>query len=190
MTYAEQRDAIEALRARMSGLRDEIRELQAGIEGETVADYTFETPDSAVRLSDLFGDKTDLLVIHNMGRACPYCTLWADGLNGVYPHLADRAAFVVTSPDPPDVQAEFATSRGWRFPMASHRGTNFASDMGYGSAEAGWQPGVSAFQRRGDAIVRVSNTHFGPGDQFACIWHLFDLFPEGATGWQPKYRYA
>ena len=80
---------------------------------------------------------SDLFVIHNMGRSCPNCTLWADGFNGIYPHIADRAAFVVASPDPPDVQQSFAASRGWRFPMVSHQGSSFAADMGYRSA-IGW----------------------------------------------------
>ena len=36
-----------------------------------------------------------LLMIHNMGEACRYCTLWADGFNGFLPHLEDAlsAAF-------------------------------------------------------------------------------------------------
>ena len=42
--------------------------------------------------------KRDLIVIHNMGASCPYCTLWADGFNGIYDHLADRAAFVALQP--------------------------------------------------------------------------------------------
>jgi len=190
MSYRERRDAIEALRARMAVLRDEIRTLQREIEPEPVTDYTLETAAGPRALSELFGERDDLLVIHNMGRACPYCTLWADGLNGVYDHLADRAAFVVTSPDTPEVQRDFAASRGWRFPMASHRGTSFATDMGFGNEADGWEPGVSALQRRDGRIVRVSHTHFGPGDQFAAIWHLFDLFPEGPAGWSPKYAYA
>lgn len=70
-----------------------------------------------VRLSDLFGRHEDLMVVHNMGSSCPGCTLWADGYNGVHHHVVTRAAFVVSSPDPPDVQEAFAASRGWRFLM-------------------------------------------------------------------------
>ena len=64
------------------------------------------------------------------GRGCVYCTMWADGFNGVVPHLEDRAAFVVVSPDEPHVQAEFAASRGWRFRMVAAR-SDFTGDMGY-----------------------------------------------------------
>ena len=190
MNYRESSAALEAYRGRIAGLRREMRDIQAKAEPETVADYTFATPDGPTRLSDLFGGKKDLFVIHNMGASCPACTLWADGYNGIYDHLANRAAFVVSSPDAPDAQRRFAASRGWRFPMVSHAGTNFAADMGYRSESGGWLPGVSVFRREADRIVRVSDTHFGPGDDFCSLWHFWEMLPEGADGWRPKFNYA
>jgi predicted dithiol-disulfide oxidoreductase (DUF899 family) len=89
---------------------------EASLEPEEVSDYTFATADGTVRLSALFSGNRDLIVIHNMGTTCPYCTLWADGFNGISDHLASRAAFVVSSPDRPEVQKKFAAGRGWRFP--------------------------------------------------------------------------
>ena len=103
-----------------------------------------------------------------------------------------RAGFIVSSPDAPDAQLKFANSRGWRFRMVSHAGTNFAQDMGYFVAEGdptGWQPGISAFRKDGDRIVRVSDTPLGPGDVFCAAWHIFDLLPAGAAGWEPQYNY-
>jgi hypothetical protein len=46
------------------------------------------------------------------------------------------------------------------------------------------------FRRQNGGIVRVSNAPFSPGDDFCSVWHFFDLIPEGAAGWQPKYKYA
>jgi predicted dithiol-disulfide oxidoreductase (DUF899 family) len=51
-------------------------------------------------------------------------------------------------------------------------------------------PGVSVFKRKGDKVMRVADTAFKPGDDFCGVWHLFDLIPEGAAGWQPEFRYA
>jgi len=48
---------------------------------------------------------------------------------------------------------------------------------------------VSVFKKQGGKIVRVADTSFGPGDDFCSIWHFFDLLPEGAADWQPKYKY-
>jgi hypothetical protein len=45
-------------------------------------------------------------------------------------------------------------------------------------------------RRQNEGIVRVSDAPFSPGDDFCSVWHFFDLIPEGAAGWQPKYKYA
>ena len=189
MSYRDTAENLAALRGQIAELRRKMRDAQASVEPEPVQDYQFATSKGAVRLSQLFGSKRDLFVIHNMGRSCPQCTLWADGFNGIYPHIADRAAFVVASPDPPDVQQSFATGRGWRFLMVSHEGSDFAADMGYRSATGGWLPGVSVFRGEGDIIVRVADTGFEPDDDFCALWHLLNLLPEGAAGWQPKFAY-
>jgi len=160
-----------------------MRALQQSVEPEEVADYRFAGAGGPVRLSELFGDKDTLFVIHNMGKSCPNCTMWADGFNGVLPHLESRAAFVVTSPDDPATQAEFAGSRGWKFRMVSHQGSDFAADMGYRGEGGGWMPGVSVFKRIDGKIMRVSDAAFDQGDDFCAVWHLFDLIPEGTAGW-------
>jgi hypothetical protein len=72
--------------------------------------------------------------------------------------------------------------------MVSHRDSTFAADMGYRSDD-GWLPGVSVYKKQGEKIVRVADTSFGPGDDFCSIWHFFDLLPEGAADWRPRYKY-
>ncbi|HEY3798989.1 MAG TPA: DUF899 family protein [Caulobacteraceae bacterium] len=199
MTYADSMSALRAKRNDLLALHGEIRELQKKVEPQPVEDYVFEGWSGPVRLSELFGDKRDLFVIHNMGTTCRYCTMWADGFNGVYDHLADRAAFALASPNTTDVQKQFARSRGWRFPMVSHAGSNFTRDMGYrlekgdedGEDRSRWVPGVSVFQKRADgSIVRVSDTDLGPHDDFCSVWHFLDMLPEGDAGWEPKFRYG
>jgi len=180
---------LAAYRKNIAEIRARMRATLAEIEPEEVRDYEFSTLDGRRKLSDLFGKKTELFLIHNMGRKCSNCTLWADGFNGIYHHLADRASFVISSPDAPAVQQEFAASRGWRFPMVSHQGTSFATDMGYGSEESGWMPGISVFRRDNGRILRLSDTGFHPFDDFSTVWHILDLLPEGRAGWSPKFTY-
>jgi predicted dithiol-disulfide oxidoreductase (DUF899 family) len=180
---------LAAYREQIAGLREKMRSVQASIEPEEVADYEFATPDGKVRLSSLFGDKDTLFVIHNMGTSCASCTMWADGFNGVFEHLRDRAAFVVSSPDSPECQKSFAAGRGWRFPMVSVQGTNFAENSGYW-IDGRPMPGVSVFKHRGGKILRVADSGFSDGDDFCSVWRLFDLTPEGAAGWRPKFRYG
>src|SRR5262249_48480869 len=175
MSYKHTAEKLADYRRQIGELRQKMRDVQAAVEPEPVKDYTFQRAGGeSVRLSELFGDKADLFVIHNMGQSCPYCTLWADGFNGAYAHLSNRAAFVVSSPDTPEKQRKFAESRHWTFPMVSHEGTTFAEDVGY-RQDGGWMPGVSVFRRQNGGIVRVSDAPFSPGDDFGSVWHFFDL---------------
>ena len=168
-----------------------LAELRQCIPQERFEDHTFLTWDSQqVRLSELFGDKEDLILIHNMGASCSYCTMWADGFNGIFDHLEDRAAFVVVSPDDPETQMQFALSRGWKFRLISAQGNSFNQRAGFDTPE-GLMPGVSTFYKDKDGeIYRVSHAEFGPGDDFCSTWHFFDLLKGGAKGWEPKHHYT
>jgi predicted dithiol-disulfide oxidoreductase (DUF899 family) len=188
MKYPDAAQQLADYRRQIADIRTRMRATQAEAEPQEIPDYEFQTSEGPVRLSQLFGDHEHLIVIHNMGKSCPACTMWADGYNGIHHHVITRAAFVVSSPDPPQVQREFAASRGWRFPMVSHAGSTFAADMGFRS-DKGWKPGVSVFRREGGRIFRVSDTTFSPGDDFCAVWHFFDLLPGGRGDWWPKIRY-
>jgi len=191
--YQNTMSAINERREQILKLNQEIRTLQAEVEPQPVDEYTFASTDGEVRLTDLFGDKDTLYVVHNMGRGCVYCTQWADGFNGLLTHLEDRAAFVVSSPDTPAEQAEFAANRGWQFRMISLPDDEFAEHMGFVQemeGEKGLWPGVSVFQKHDNGVVRVSNTFFGPGDSFNSVWHFLDMLPDGASGWTPRFNYT
>jgi predicted dithiol-disulfide oxidoreductase (DUF899 family) len=189
MKYADGSARIVEYRQQIAAIRQKIRDTQQTVEPQRVEDYEFRTAAGTVRLSQLFGKFDDLIMIHNMGTTCSSCTMWADGYNGIHHHVATRAAFVISSPDTPEVQSAFAASRGWTFPMVSHHGSTFAADMGYRSSKGGWQPGVSVFQRQGQDILRVSDARFSPHDDFCVVWHMFDLLPGGASGWVPRRQY-
>src|SRR5207237_10511555 len=119
-----------------------------------------------VKLSKLFGKSNDLILVHNMGSQCPYCTLWADGFNGLVKHLEDRTSFVVVSPDTPKIQKEFAKSRGWKFRMLSGHGTSFIKDMGFEKPKPGFMNGVSVFRKQKYArILRVAVDQLCPGGE-------------------------
>lgn len=189
MPYRDTTVKLAGYRREIATLRGKMRELQKNVEPEEVADYRLAGANGPVHLSELFGGKDALIVIHNMGKSCPNCTMWADGFNGVLPHLENRAAFALTSPDDPATQAEFAASRGWHFRMVSHQGTDFARDMGYRSDEEGWLPGISVFRKEGGRILRVSDQRLAPGDDFCAVWHFFDMIPEGPAGWRARFTY-
>jgi len=181
---------IISLQEKLKQARTELQQAMAEEAQGEVRDYAFSTLKGPAALSSLFAGKRDLLMIHNMGTHCSSCTMWADGFNGLYPHVSARASFVVSSPNSPAEQSEFAASRGWVFPMVSTQGTRFAADMGFENAKGQAMPGVSALQKQDGRIVRVSAAGFDTGDEYCSVWRLFDLLPEGVDGWRPKKSYG
>lgn len=165
-----------------------LNELRRATPPEPVKNYTFATSTGPATLLQLFGDQTTLLALHNMGQGCRYCTLWADGLNGLVAHLESQFAFVLLSKDPPEVQRAFANARGWRFRTASHAGTDYLREQSVipGSANA---PGLVCYQRRGDHVFKTNTTAFGPGDLYSPIWHMMALAGVGEDQWTPQYSY-
>lgn len=183
---SEELKRLEAEMAALSRRINEVRRREREIAH--VREYELRTvEDATVRLSELFGGKRDLIVIHNMGRKCPYCTLWADGFIGFSRHLNDRASFVLCSADEPATAKAFAASRGWPFRVVSGHGSAFAHDMGFEPKPGEVWPGVSTFHRAADGTIsRVAAAGFGPGDSFCSIWHVFELLKDGPGSWEPK----
>ena len=182
---------IDELEYQLQELKQKLAELRRQRPREEVSDYQLlDSEGREASLSSLFGDQSSLILVHNMGRDCTYCTMWADGFTGLLPHLKSRAAFVLTSPDKPEAQKEVVQSRGWNFPVYSTAGTSFTTDMGFNDEKEGLMPGVSVFTKETDGkIYRVSRAEFGPGDNFCAVWHFFDLLPEGIDGWEPRLSY-
>ncbi len=180
--------------ANLQEAKQRMVEVSRRIGPERVEDYELQGREGSVRLSEMFGDKQDLILIHNMGSECPYCTMWADEFQGVLRHLQDRAGFVVVSPNSVDVQQALRKKRGWTFEMYSAEGTSFIRDMGFESDGVSYNsnamPGVSTFRKNADgAIDRIARDFFGPGDLYCGAWHLFDLLADGADGWEAKLEY-
>jgi predicted dithiol-disulfide oxidoreductase (DUF899 family) len=178
---------IEDLERRIEALKVERSAARRRRVPEPIADHEVGTSEGTRRLSELFGAHDDLLLVHNMGRTCPYCTLWADGLVGLLPHLATRAAVALLTPDTPAVQRTFAASRGWPFVMASDPTRVVARDLGFATEDGQSLPGVSALHRAPDgSLTRSGRAEFGPGDDYCAVWPLFDLLRGGAEGWAPR----
>lgn len=186
-----QNKELAAISEQIEALQKRRREIYSESTGEVVQDYQFKNQDGTeIRLSELFGDRDELIVVHNMGRRCTYCTLWADGFNGLWKHVGNRAPFIVISPDEPDIQCEFANSRGWTFPMASCAGSTFTKDMNMEEATGEFWPGISTFTKAQDGTIRRhAYSYLGPGDPFCSAWHMFDMLPAGENDWSPKYEY-
>ena len=181
-------DRIVELEQQISELMAELHALQKANPGTPVPNYPFETMAGATTLLDLFGDRDQLLAIHNMGQGCRYCTLWADGFNGLLPHLESALAVALLSKDAPETQRRFANARGWRFQLASHGGGNYIREQSVMGGDDN-TPGAVVYERDGNTILRKNACVFGPGDIYCPMWTLLGLAGLGEADWTPQFSY-
>ena len=179
---------ISELESRIFELMTKLNELRKSSAGEEVRNYSFTTINGETSLLKLFGEKKQLLVIHNMGQGCRYCTLWADGFNGFLKHLESVMSVVLVSKDPPELQRQFANSREWRFRLASHGGGEYMSDQ-IDADGAVNMPGAVVYERDGNNIMRKNSCLFGPGDIYCSMWSLLGLAGLSEADWTPQYNY-
>lgn len=176
------------LEQQIAELTQKLNVLRKASKPEEIPNYTFTTLNGETTLLDLFGDKDTLLMIHNMGQGCRYCTLWADGFNGLLTHLESVMSVVLVSKDSPETQRRFANSRGWRFHLASHGGGDYIREQTVmdGSDNV---PGAVVYEREGNKAYRKNNCTFGPGDIYCSMWSLLGLAGLGEEDWTPQYTY-
>ncbi len=188
------KEKIQQLQKEIEEKRKELVQLRQEQTPEEIKNYILKTKEGKdISLLNLFGEADELLVIHNMGKECRYCTMWADGFRGFSEIISDRMPWVLTSPNSPEVLKEFSENRNWNFRVASFHNTDFGFDLGYETRKDGrksFQPGVSSLIKKEGKIYRIAHDSFGPGDYYNAAWHFFDLFPKGDNGWIPKYDYT
>lgn len=186
MSFAE----IKKVETELYELTLKLNSLRRDNVGQEVPNYEFKTLEGTVKLSDLFAGKSQLMVIHNMGQGCRYCTLWADGLNPFIEHLETAMSVVLVSKDDPQTQRRFANSRGWRMRMASHGGGAYMQEQSVVSeSDKKNAPGVSVYEMRNGKIVLKNRTSFGPYDQFCSVWNFLSLAGQNVETWTPQYDY-
>ena len=171
---------LAAIGKKIGALEKQAQSIRAKAPKARVADYALTRADgSKVKLSELFGANDKLVLVHNMGKTCPYCTMWADGFNALWKHVTDKAAFALVNNDEPADQARVAEARGWSFPMVSARGTTMFRDLGFADAKGEWYPGVSTLVRKKNGTIeRYGAATFGPGDKFNSVFSFFELLPK------------
>lgn len=170
---------IENLEKEIAQKKKELAKMRLDLPPVTIEDYTFNRrTGEKVKLSDLFEGHPYLVLIHNMGQSCKYCTMWANGFEGIYKHFSDKAGFVLVNNDSIDTQTAFAEKQGWTFPMVSAVETNFVDDLGF-KGEKSLQPGVSTLRKDSNGKIQLlAQAMFGPGDDFCSVWHFYDMLPE------------
>lgn len=167
----------------------ELNEKRKQTSGTEVSDYLFDTSAGEQNLSSFFGHHKKLLVIHNMGEACRFCTLWGDGISAFLPHLESAMSVVMVSKDTSEQQRLFANSRGWRMQMASHSGGAYMTEQIAVEGMGTNMPGAACYEKQGDKIVKTNSSLFGPNDLYCPMWHFLGMAGITHEDWTPQYNY-
>src|SRR4029078_13194699 len=112
--YLAKREEIRLAEIELMRQRERVAELRRALPpGAILQDYEFlegplslddgDEPIQKVRLSELFTGPNRSLVIYQFmfgkkqTKACPMCTAWIDGYNGVAHHVAQKFTFLALS---------------------------------------------------------------------------------------------
>ena len=166
-------------------------------------EYCFDGPNGSETLSELFEERSQLIVYHFMldpdwDEGCKGCSFLADNYNGVIVHLNHRDVTMVTIAKAPlDKIDAYKKRMGWNFKWISSSANDFNRDYHvsftpeekdnevyynyttckYFSSEG---PGISVFYKdEGGNIFHTYSTYARGLDMLIGAYHLLDLVPKG-----------
>jgi len=135
--WLEARKALLAKEKAFSRERDALSAARRDLPAVKVdKPYAFRGPNGSQSLADLFAGKRQLITYHFMfdpswTEGCKSCSLIADHVDGMLPHLAARdTSFVAISRAPLAKIAAFQKRMGWKFRWLSSAETDFNYDFG------------------------------------------------------------
>jgi predicted dithiol-disulfide oxidoreductase (DUF899 family) len=183
--------------------RDELSRRRRELPWEPVdKEYVFEGADGRRTLTELFDDRSQLVVYHFMfdpewDEGCKSCSFWADNFNPNVIHLQARdVAIVAVSRAAYPKLAAYRKRMGWSFPWYSSAATDFNVDYGvtfadeeqerevynYGSLvpRGPEREGVSVFYRDADGRIFHTYSTYARGiDLLNTAYNYLDLVPKG-----------
>ena len=167
-------------------------------------EYTFETTSGMAKLSDLFGECSQLIIYHFMygpdwNDGCTNCSFWADNFNGINIHLNHRDInLVVVSRAPLHILQAYKNRMDWDFNWVSSFNSDFNFDYQvsftpeemekgemfhnfhmekFSMEEA---PGISVFYKNDQGEVFHTYSTYRRGlDMFNGAYHYMDITPKG-----------
>jgi predicted dithiol-disulfide oxidoreductase (DUF899 family) len=185
--------------------RDEISRLRQALPWEKVEkSYEFDGPNGKVSLSDLFGNRIQLMIYHFMlgpgwKEGCPSCSYLADHFDGMTIHLANRDVTLAVVSRAPIAEIEtFKKRMGWKFRWVSSNAGDFnfdyqvslsPEDIGKKQVYYNYEmtefpseerPGLSVFAKdAGGAIFHTYSSYARGLDILVGAYNFLDHVPRG-----------
>jgi len=190
--YRDAREALlqeeQELVAKTKAVAARRRALPSG--GPLKEDYVFQWAGGGkvgqpVKFSELFGDKTTLLIYSWMfgpgwDKPCPSCTSLMDGFDRSWYAVSRDAAFAGVAKAPAEKIDAWAKQRGWsQIPLLSGYESSFQKDYKcQGETDDMQQASMFVFKKRDGRIFLFWSAE-GSVDTVWPYWNLMDFTPEG-----------
>ena len=147
-------------------------------------DYSFEGPDGAASLLDLFDGRRQLIIYHFMfdpswDDGCPSCTNLVDNTPLRLARIQDAdTSLILVSRAPLAKIAPYKARMGWSIPWFSSYGSDFNYDFNV-TNEEGETPGLSVFLREGEQVLHSYSTTGRGVEILLGTYNYLDLTPLG-----------
>ncbi|CAG0960176.1 hypothetical protein PHYC_00681 [Phycisphaerales bacterium] len=159
--------------------------------------YTFDAPTGKKSLTELFGDKRQLIVYHFMfdrtwSQGCKSCSFVADHYNPLVVHLAHRdISFATISKAPIEKIEQFRKRMGWTFAWVSGANTDFGHDFGvsFTDQELTSDTSVYNFTDKPYPIRELPGLSVFFKDSRGNLYHTYSTFARGLEDFLTAYRY-
>ena len=193
--YRAARDALlkdeQELIAKVKAVAEKRRKLPPG--GRLKEDYVFQWANDgrvgkSVRFSELFGDKSTLLLYSFMfgpswDKPCPSCTSLVDGFDRAWYSVTRNAAFACIAKAPADRINAWAKERGWsQIALVSGYNSPYQADYKCQRDNDDMQlPVMHVFRKHAGQIAHFwgTETMSNHVDTVWPYWNLLDFTPEG-----------
>lgn len=215
--YLKKREELRLAEIDLLKQRERVAVLRRELpKGAIIQDYEFiegpsslaegDGPAQKIKLSKLFTKPDRPLVIYHFmfgkkqTKACPMCTAWIDGINGIAHHIAQNIDLAIVAAADLDTLRAHARTRNWdKLRLFSAGDSTFKYDLGSEDADGEQDSTISVFTRDADGSLR----HFYSGhpwlaedikergiDELTPIWNMMDLTPQGRGQWYASLEYG
>lgn len=203
--WIEARKELLKKEKELTHLRDELSKLRRELPWEKVEkQYIFEGPDGQVSLSDLFEDRSQLIVQHFMfgpgwKEGCVGCSFMADNVDSGLVHLLNHdVSYVAVSRAPYNEIVPFRERMGWSFKWVSSYKNDFNFDYRVSATEEEIAqnemtynyekvpvaekelPGMSVFYKDENGDIYHTYSTFARGaETVLSTYNILDMTPKG-----------
>jgi predicted dithiol-disulfide oxidoreductase (DUF899 family) len=190
-TWQRELDALRVREKAATRELDAVAALRRRLPMVKMPDYTLEGEQGPVRLAEIFGGTSQLIVYNHMwfpGQQwqCPGCTGFTAQFTRLEFLASYDARFVIVTQGPIDEALAYKRRVGNAMTWYSTANSPFGSDVG---APPGGGFAVNVFLRDGDTVYRTWHTNGRGTEQLSYAFGLIDVLPYGRQEqWQDSPR--